>query len=84
MANDKDFVAHGSDGHAALLNLKKATKDDNYAVDGWTFADVTLVDPRGTAREDYILARLKQTVTELKTAPVVPPDAAQAWQPKYT
>lgn len=76
----KDYIAHGSDEHAALLGLKKSVKEDKFQHKGWTFADITQFGP--TAREDYIQAQLIQRVSELNTPPEVPANASPIWTPQ--
>jgi len=73
MAKDKptnlDYIAHGSDGHAAFLGLIKAEKDDEPQRDGWTLADITMYGPSVTP--EYLRRVLAQKVSELTTLPPV-------------
>lgn len=67
-----DYIAHGSDGHAAFLGLVKAKEDDEprlKAPDGtcWTLADVTMYGPVATPM--YLRQTLAQKVSELTTLP---------------
>jgi hypothetical protein len=84
----RDHVAHGSDQHAALLGLRKATEKDKFQSQGWALEDVTLYGP--AARDDYIQMMLEQKVSEL-TAPIPVPQsddprlpnwAPKMWEPK--
>lgn len=58
-----DFVEHGSDQHAALLGLKKATNGDKPQLDGWTLEDITSWGPAATP--EYLEQTLRQKVNEL-------------------
>ena len=62
-----DYVKHGSDRHAAMLGLKKASDKDKFTSNGWAFQDPTQWGP--TARDDFIQVQLEQRVSEL-TAPL--------------
>lgn len=75
-----DYVAHGSDEHAALLGLKKAGEDDKFAVDGWTFEDVTAFG--ANARPDYIEQVLRQKVSSLR-APMPEPQSKDPKAPHF-
>lgn len=93
-ANDKptnlDYIAHGSDGHAAFLGLVKAEEDDEPQRDGWTLADITLWGPSVTA--EYLKRILAQKVSELTTLPpevqsddpLAPNYAPTMWVPSDT
>ena len=61
-----DYVAHGSDEHAGMIGLRKATKDDPEAhvYEGWTLADLTLWGPAAT--EIFLRRVLMSKVNELK------------------
>ncbi len=65
-----DFVKHGSDQHAALLGLKKAGKDDEFQIEGWTLIDTTMFGPQVTDR--YLSEVLRQKVATLKSPPPLP------------
>lgn len=75
----KDFVAHSSDAHAAVLGLKKAIKEDKFQHKNWSLVDITAWG--AAAREDYIQAQLVSKVNELETPPTVPVNAQPMWQP---
>ena len=64
-----DYVAHGSDRHAALLGLVKATEGDEPQWEGWALADLTMYGP--AARPEFLLQTLKQKVNELTAPPLV-------------
>jgi len=60
-----DYIERGSDQHAGLLGLRKATEDDGDLVyEGWTLQDPNMLGP--TATERAIRTVLRQKVTELK------------------
>jgi hypothetical protein len=69
----KDFIEHGSDEHASLLGLRKAVKEDEYQVNGWTLADLVQFGPNAT--REYIKAVLAQKVNELTVKPEIPTNA---------
>ena len=76
-----DFIKHGSDQHAAILGLRKATPEDAYDRDGWTLVDVTAFGPQ--ASEAYIKEVLRQKVTTLKAGPPpIPPKSPPLWNPE--
>ena len=84
-----DYIAHGSPEHAALLGLRKADKDDELQVDGWTLVDITMFGPQ--VNETYIRSTIRQKISELKAgAPPVPQSddprkpgyAPPMWSPK--
>ena len=62
-----DYIAHGSDGHAAFLGLVKAEEGDEPQQDGWTLADITMYGP--SARPEFLRRVLAQKVSELTTLP---------------
>lgn len=64
------YVAHGSEQHAQMLGLRRATADDKLVKDSWTLIDPTAFGP--TARIDFLEEVLAQRVRELNTAPVAP------------
>jgi len=66
----RDYVAHGSELHAQMLGLRKATADDKLVKDGWTLADPTAFGP--SARDYFLEEVLAQRVKELTTPPAVP------------
>jgi hypothetical protein len=68
-----DYVEYGSDRHADLLGLRKATEDDKLVKDGWTLADMTMFGPQAT--DDYMREVLRQKISELTTAPPAPQSA---------
>jgi len=65
-----DYVAHGSDRHAAHLGLVKAAKEDVPQMDGWALADITMWGPSATP--EFLMQILKQKINELTIAPIVP------------
>ena len=75
-----DYVEWGSDRHAAIIGLKKATPDDKIEFDGWALQDTTQFGPQ--ARDEYIREVLRQKVSTLKAgAPTVDPNAPPLWRP---
>ena len=79
-ARARDYVPHGSDQHAQMLGLRKATSDDKHVKDGWTLADPTAFGP--AAREDFLEAMLAQRVNELVTPPAMP-QSKDSRKPNY-
>jgi len=65
-----NFVKHGSDQHAMILGLRKATPSDKLEHEGWTLVDITAFGP--AARPEFLEAQLAQRVNELKNPPVKP------------
>lgn len=63
---NKDYVKHGSDRHAAILGLRKASADDEFNLDGWTL-DVTNYPPNTT--EIWFRQELKGKVNDLNSEP---------------
>lgn len=63
-----DYVAYGSDRHAAQLGLKEAEEDDEPVLDGWALADATLWGPQAT--ENFLKVKLHQLVGELNASVV--------------
>lgn len=62
-----DFIAHGSEKHAAILGLIP----DKNAPDGYRLADPTAFGPQAT--KDYVDEVLRQKIATLKAgAPPVP------------
>jgi len=82
-----DYIAHGSNEHAALLGLVKATKDDELQYKGWTLADFTMYGVAVT--ELFLKQTLTQKVNELltkppktqSTDPIKPHYAPKMWVP---
>ena len=61
-----DYVEHGSDEHAALLGLRKATEEDGeFVIDGWALEDITTYPPSVTP--EFLKRVLRQKVNELTT-----------------
>lgn len=59
-----DYVEHGSDDHAALLGLRKATDEDGkLVIDGWTLEDITQYGP--AASDEFLMRVLRQKINEL-------------------
>ena len=77
-----DFVAHGSERHAQLLRLRKATKEDDESLifEGWTLQDFTEYGPNAT--DKYLKAILMQRVRELNAKPTVPTNAPEMFDPE--
>ena len=82
-----DYVKHGSDEHAALLGLKKASESDDPQVDGWALEDITQFGP--TVTPAFLAQWLRQKVNELtmqvpepqSTDPRAPNFAPRLWRP---
>jgi len=76
-----DFVPHGSEVHAAILGLRKATSDDALEREGWTLIDMTAFGPQAT--ENYLREVLRQKVSTLKAGvPPVLPNAPAMFDPE--
>ena len=79
-------IGHGSEAHAALLGLRKATDDDKIQHEGWAFGDLTQFG--FNFRDEAVLDVLRQRVSELTTQPPVPqdknPNAPNYLQPMWT
>ena len=80
-----DFVAHGSEQHANLLQIRPATDEDKYVVKGkggksWTLMDTTAFGPQAT--EAYITEVLRQKVSELDAGPPQT-QSEDPWAPGY-
>ncbi len=58
-----DYVERGSDRHAGMLGLKKATEEDNPKLDGWALEDIVSYGP--TVRPQFLEALLRGKVNEL-------------------
>ncbi len=76
-----DHVKHGSDPHAALLGLKKALKEDELQLEGWTLIDTTMFGPQVTDR--YLKEVLRQKVATLKAGPPPVPQPEDPRAPNY-
>ena len=82
-----DYVAFGSDQHAGLLGIRKATDSDKPQVDGWAMEDIVSWGP--TASAEFLEQMLRQKVNELtakmpKTQsrdPLAPHFAPIMWRP---
>jgi hypothetical protein len=83
-----DFVEHGSDRHAALLGLKKASDGDKPQMDGWTLEDIVSFGPNATPEflEQYLRQKVNELTTKMpKTQSHDPREAHFApvlWQPR--
>lgn len=83
-----DHIEHGSDQHATLIGLVKATEDDPEGHEGWKLSDLTMFGPR--ARPEYLKEVLRQKVSTLKNPmptvqsddPRKPDYAPPMWRPK--
>lgn len=70
LSKDPNFIKHGSDQHAMILGLRKATAEDKYVHEGWTLQDITAFGP--ATRPEFLEATLVQRVNELKKPPSMP------------
>ncbi|NIQ90181.1 MAG: hypothetical protein GWN93_14580 [Deltaproteobacteria bacterium] len=65
-----DYIAFGSDEHAAILGLKTADKDDDPQLDGWALVDITAWGPEALADDKaYLREILRQKVSNLTSEP---------------
>ena len=77
-----DYIPHGSDIHAGILGLRKATADDALERDGWTLIDMTAFGPQAT--ENYLREVLRQKVSTLKAGnPPIIPNAPKMFDPEH-
>ena len=60
-----DYVERGSDDHARVLGLQKATDEDRFVYKGWALRDITMFG--ATAQDWFIEAQLRSKVNELTT-----------------
>ena len=58
-----DYVEPGSDEHAAILGLIRATEGETLVMGGWTLSDPMAYGAHAT--EKYLLRRLQSCVSEL-------------------
>ena len=79
---EKCDIEHGSDEHAQMLGLRKATDDDDpqLVMEGWTLENI--IDFGPTAELRYLKAILHQRVTELTTPPQMPQNEDRT-EPNY-
>ena len=63
-AEQADYVERGSDEHAAMLGLRKATEEDGeFVIDGWALDGMTNYPPSVT--KEWLLNTLRQKINEL-------------------
>jgi len=74
-------VEFGSDQHAGLLGLKKASEDDVPQLDGWALIDVTVHGP--AARPEYLREVLRQKVSTLQSGPPPTPQSEDPLADNY-
>ena len=77
MDKNTDYIAHGSEGHAAILGLIP----DKAAPDGYRLADPTAFGPQAT--QSYIDEVLRQKVTTLKAGAPPMPQSIDPRKPNY-
>jgi hypothetical protein len=65
-----DYVEPGSERHALLLGLRKATADDEIEFGGWALQDVNLLGVAATDRAIREVLRQKVTSLTSKTPPI--------------
>jgi hypothetical protein len=84
-----DYVERGSDRHAGMLGLKKATESDNPQIDGWALEDIVSYGP--TVSPQFLDAMLRGKVNELSMKipatqsddPLAACFAPTLWQPGH-
>ena len=80
-----DFVALGSDQHAAMLGLRKATEEDGaFNYEGWAFEDLAY-RCGFNALPEIIMVKLRNEVNLLRSEPPVPQSKdrnAPHWAPR--
>ena len=82
-----DYVPHGSDKHAGMLGLKKASEADKPQLDGWALEDIVSYGPN--VSPDFLEAMLRGKVNELTMKmpvmqsrdPLAPHFAPVMWRP---
>lgn len=75
-----DYVKHGSERHAGLLGLRKATRGEKPQIKGWAFEDITQFGP--AASVEYLTISLQQKVNEL-TTPIKPSQSKDPREPNF-
>jgi hypothetical protein len=84
-----DYVERGSDRHAGMLGLKKATPDDNPQIEGWALEDIVSYGP--TVSPQFLDGMLRGKVNELSmkipamqsSDPLAAFFAPTLWQPGH-
>jgi hypothetical protein len=76
-----DFVSHGSDKHAAMIGIRKATDDDELKFKGWALTDMTAFGPQTTMTYLKEVLRQKVSVIEAGAPPV--PQCEDRDEPNY-
>lgn len=76
-----DFVQHGSDKHAALIGIRKATEDDELKYKGWALVDMTAFGPQTTMA--YLKEVLRQKVSVLEAGAPPKPQSEDPMEPNY-
>jgi hypothetical protein len=76
-----DFVPHGSDKHAAMIGIRKATEDDELIYKGWALVDMTAFGPQTTMTYLKEVLRQKVSVIEAKSPPI--PQSEDQYEPNY-
>lgn len=76
-----DYIEHGSDKHAALIGIRKATEDDTIKYKGWCLVDNTAFGPQ--ASEKYIFEVLRQKVSVLEAGAPPMPQSEDPSEPNY-
>ena len=66
-SGNRNYVEHGSERHATLLGLRKATKEDSVVYEGWTLVDINAFGTNVSSA--YLQETLRQRVAELSHAP---------------
>lgn len=66
-AGNWDYVKPGSDRHAGLLGLRKATDEDELQHGGWTLQDINMWGPE--AKDRFIMNDIRSRVNELTSEP---------------
>ena len=82
-----DYIAHGTDEHAALLGLTPAPEGEPLVIDGWTLTDPLSFGANAT--ELFLLRTLRSKVNELNGQmpkvqsddPTEPGYAPEMWRP---
>jgi hypothetical protein len=74
-------IEHGSNAHADLIGIRKATEDDTIKYKGWCLVDNTAFGPQ--ASEKYIFEVLRQKVSVLEAKAPLIPQSEDPNEPNY-
>lgn len=76
-----DYIEHGSDKHAALIGIRKATDEDELKYKTWTLVDMTAFGPQATMT--YLKEVLRQKVSVLEAGSPPLPQSTDKFADNY-